>query len=767
MNKKKTLGTVLLATLALTARAQDGARERAVARQIDAQVRGQAASQPGARGEDPVAKLVRVLDEGSIPPGYSENSAKPGTPFYASIQLRSLGPLAFDTIYRLLPELGPFGTKNALQLLAERPDERFARQLESMLAADAAKQVAAAELIEKVPAEARKPLSVVARASANAQVCAHGLVAAAKCGAAANELQPQLDALLGSSDPYVLGSLAPILGTEPYRGERGRAVLESLLKAKRSAAFERLVGGWLHTLRMEDVSLARSLVGSPEADAQARHAVAIKLYGSTSQVLAPVLADVVLELDSSAQTQAIQNLMTNQCKVSPSALAGLLARVTGNELGAYLPYLSSAPLDASHAPVLEAIALDPKRSTPLRVAALNALDRVAPDRVAARADDLLADDGTFYAASNVLSARMTPGLVSVAVRHIRRVTARGQMPAVNPMLDAIAEKSDASDLAAILELLMPLPASTYQGSRGYPYEPALQALRRWFRHEQIPELVGERWWQIVGVHAGLREIVAKVATPKEAGPLTELYFESLRRRDEDARYDGSVTQITRLWAPELLQKLAGDDLTRALTAKLADPDSIVRLGALRLLLVLPATDRKATVKAALAGPWNPEVAAVLGMAPEVAEDAELRDRFVRGVLGGGNGGIAHVEAWQTFLLAVPQDVRREIATDLLDAHQKGPLRDAMVVHATVRALGADRNPADAERFRALLRDPASLIREAAARELARMTDKAAVPGLLEALKDDNDEIRKLAKDGLQRLDEFLAAEERWRERLRK
>src|SRR5262245_26084696 len=110
------ISVLLLAALsaAPSSRAQDG-REQAVQRQLDRQVRGEVATQPSARGEDAVARLVRVLDAGT-----AVGDDRPGTPGHAREQLRALGPLAFETVYRLLPELGAFGTKNALKLLAER-----------------------------------------------------------------------------------------------------------------------------------------------------------------------------------------------------------------------------------------------------------------------------------------------------------------------------------------------------------------------------------------------------------------------------------------------------------------------------------------------------------------------------------------------------------------------------------------------------------------------------------------------------------------------
>jgi hypothetical protein len=42
-----------------------------------------------------------------------------------------------------------------------------------------------------------------------------------------------------------------------------------------------------------------------------------------------------------------------------------------------------------------------------------------------------------------------------------------------------------------------------------------------------------------------------------------------------------------------------------------------------------------------------------------------------------------------------------------------------------------------------------------------------VPGLLDALKDDSAAIRNAAKEGLSRLEEYLAAEDHWQKRLGK
>jgi hypothetical protein len=696
MSDTHRFGTTVLLTFAALAQAQDGARERAVARQIDAQVRGQATTQPGTRGEDAVAKLVRVLDEGSIPPGYSENSARPGTPFHASIQLRSLGPLAFDTIYRLLPELGAFGTTNALELLAGRPDERFARQLEQMLrGSDAAKQVAAAELMDKVAPEGRKPLSALARASANAQVRAHGVVAAAQCGVPAGELQAELETLLAAPDKYVLGALEPLMVTDAYRGEAGRKVLESLLRAKSDDAFRVLANRWLQAIRAETLPLAKGLVAASVENPRARGVLASAALCSGNGVLIPLLADLVLEVgNDESRADAVEALARRKVPVSPATLSQVLAAATDPLANRYAQYLNAAPLDASHGPVLEATALDASRPFVLRSAALNALDRVAPERLVARAEQILADDAAARVAQALLAPRLTPQLVPVAVRHILRIArVGGQWPGLNALFDAVADKSDASNLVSMLELLGPLPPGVQVSVSMPPSLPCVPC-GAGCGTSRSPTSSEERWWQIVEhAHRDLREIVTRVATPADAGSLVGLYFAALRRVREEAVPPGGAQTLaaqTVNWLSGLLPKLAGVELTRALSAHLADQDAADRVAAMNMLINLPGTDRKAVARTALAEPWSKEIASTLAYAREVAQDEELRDGFVRGVLADA-GGISGAPSWRAFLSALPADARRKIAGDVLAAHQKQRKAPHIVAEAA-RALGGRPQP---------------------------------------------------------------------------
>ena len=762
MNTKTTLGMVLLATLAVAARAQDGAREQEVTKQLDAlRPGGPAGSPPSAQGEDAVARLVRLLDEGAVPTNYSDNSAnsaKPGTPLYAAVQLRALGPLAFDTIYRLLPELGPFGTKNALQILAARPDQRFAPLLEQMLRTDdPARQIAAAELIGRAPLEARQALSALALASTVTLVRAHGIAHAAANGAAAASLQaPLLDAL-ASEDRFVWQALTAVLGTVTYRGEPGRRVLEELAKAGREDAFAQLAPAWVDQLPAGQRSQVHELLQSIGPRATCRAAIARSLLAQES--VDPVLADLLLDIPSEGDcARAVARLTQADLRIAPATLATLRASDDGNLSGQVRLYLANGPLTANDAPVLESGVFDSSLRPDMREAHLRALARVAPDRIAARARDLLAADRYLAElAANLLADQLTPQLVPLLVAHIHRMAVDGRTPDAK-ILDAIVGKSDASDTEAMLDLLPPLQSA---GTTFWYTDTALRALERWFTSAQIPALV-ERWWETDRPDP-LIELVSRVAKPEAAAPLVELYFATRQREAQEAIRNGDSqekTERTDLWLRRLLPTLDGAALRAALTAHLADPSPSDRAEALRLLLPLGGVDRVALARSVLAGTWTVATADTIARMPEVARDAELRDLLVAGVLAAGSGANLDTDAFSTFLEATPAAARRTVATALLDAHH-AKAKPGALVSAAVRALGNERDVADAERFRALLHDDAEAVRLAAVEQLARLFDRAAVPGLLEALKDDDPRIRTLAQNGLQRLEEYLGAAEHW------
>lgn len=87
---------------------------------------GQGAQEPQAPqgGEDPIQRLIAVLDTGAA----TNTSVKD-----AAAQLATLGALVVPNLLAALPKLGPFGKNNVLDLVGQYDDSRVGDTLAGML----------------------------------------------------------------------------------------------------------------------------------------------------------------------------------------------------------------------------------------------------------------------------------------------------------------------------------------------------------------------------------------------------------------------------------------------------------------------------------------------------------------------------------------------------------------------------------------------------------------------------------------------------------
>jgi hypothetical protein len=152
---------------------------------------GSGSTQAGTR-EDPLAMWLGLLDD----------SPDDGKCQEAIRQLQSLGSLAVPSLLAKLEHFGPFGKRNAMQILALRPsDELYARIERYLLGQDAALAVVAAEVLAQLPKKPSLRLAGLAANSKIPEVILASVEARVRHGAQIEEAMRDLEGLLENAGP--------------------------------------------------------------------------------------------------------------------------------------------------------------------------------------------------------------------------------------------------------------------------------------------------------------------------------------------------------------------------------------------------------------------------------------------------------------------------------------------------------------------------------------------------------------------------------------
>lgn len=175
-----------------------------------------------------------------------------------------------------------------------------------------------------------------------------------------------------------------------------------------------------------------------------------------------------------------------------------------------------------------------------------------------------------------------------------------------------------------------------------------------------------------------------------------------------------------------------------------------------------AGERRGEVLRRLLRDDAPDVVAVAFAAPEQRTDPALRDATFATLLRLGPvvGELASV--W--FEAMNPKDATA-IATALLE-HEGFPKFTRPVVESALRALSASKDGKHVTILARAVSHPDVDVRVVVATNLGRTFDRAAVPHLVQLLKDDHHEVVNSANTALQRLSEFFEAEKKWADQLK-
>ncbi len=700
-------------------------RESEVKRQLDRTLAGkQDPGAPQSAPADPVEALVRTLDKGSTRTG-----GVPGSPGHAYNELTMLGTLAHSTIYRVIDSLGPFGVQASLDLLIAHPDQRLPDLLRRFLESeDPARQLHAARALSRISKDAALPLVELAELARSGPVRACALRARARHGAKAEDVVAGLRRLLAEQDPGAIGE-----AQETLFYVRGPSVVDFLAEVAQQdrECFQGLARNWLRGLDDAGEPTVLELMQRIEGNAPASRALADALayqLRDGSPLFWPVVAQkVLLHLQSPDERNRLLNrLVQKRVRVDPEILLALWRVRAEQERHQILQLMRENGTPGTYVRAYEEVAFDLRESTSSRADAILRLEKETPGRLRELAPRFLADDSIVAPAieplTRVADAKVLDHLVRLLVDPGTRRWSGSGSNAGAAILEAVAEQSTPENLASVLDLAR----GQLAGDRA-PDKARIQAvnhaLNRWFGAAQIEPAL-----------ARLHELEASVRA------------RILAKCRQLAQEDPAVADRVR----------AG--LTRHPTVP---EDSFPS----ETWLALPGSDPAELWQRMLKQPRSADcLARLLYAAPDFDPPAELQRLVVTQLAGLPRDNPAEFGEW---LQRLPAASRLAIAKLLLDNVRGVRKGDRSAILGALRVLGDTHKPEQVPYLQAMLRDADSNVRITAVQQLGRIFDKAAVPALLEALKDERPDVCSAAAAALDRYENYLLQEGKWQKLLGK
>ena len=270
--------------------------------------------------------------------------------------------------------------------------------------------------------------------------------------------------------------------------------------------------------------------------------------------------------------------------------------------------------------------------------------------------------------------------------------------------------------------------------------------------EQLAELI-ERTPQ-------LQRDVASVATGAMQGLITAAQSPVLVQALDKAlaREPISLPQVQCIL--QLMQACASPDclpaLRRALASPKADPFTP---DVARAALAVAGPQRRAVLLELLGAPNSAAVQVALD-ADGLGQEQELLARATEAMLRYGK----QLGSVDTLFNSLDPATRATQARAVLQSPNFPQFHQQFCI-SVLQALGSLKDPQFVAELAKGAQHPDLLVRMAAVEQLGRVFTRDAAPFLLELLKDDDEAVRKVAKDSLDRLAEYLDARTKWDERL--
>jgi len=701
-------------------------------------------------GNNAVVRLIHELDAGTKV-GSSE-------PFY---ELRQLGSLAVPALIGELDKLGYFGLSNAFLVFRSYPDPALYPVLEKMLRSDdQIRRTLAARFLPNLPADARSELAAIAIASDDLEVRKEGIRALLPLANQRRDMQQRVLEMARSESPRTLEAAIDLL-SDPEFGDRklAAATLEGFVG---NADPNIVIGAsyaWSKVCQEGDEDRALALLARlPSLQARKPiYDVAVERLQSWTRVQKQAL-------ESEGLRNTINQLWTNQQPDFDEATwIGFLGRKSSR--------ISALALDVLRK-------LRSKRATPevvkllddrfLKDKAFLYLVDLAPELLQPRLSELYRDSQLQPHVSQVLPELVGPQHVPWLVELLERDYHDPSVIFKSRYLAMIARISTIEHWDLLTDLADPASERTRTFSEGnydFVVDAVETAVRRWFAPSLIP-LACERLPRMDKRLAGtVMELMWPAASGKDATSIRGLLERSLAalREGKDERWHafGRYLDYSRLaeYAIQLLGEIKADGFGKTLMPLLVHENDAIADAAFQVLIAGDSTDQKQLFRHVLTSDVAAGLLSQVLQHDVVVTDPDLRKLAIDRLANwSGEANISSADAYVTKLSKADREAFG--AKVLAREHGDNSVPSWLIVTA-LYAYGSLKSAKYVEAFAGYLDHADWRVRYTAVEQLGRTFSREAGPYLIEALKDDDARIAKLAKQALAKIKDYLAEKAKW------
>ncbi|MEZ5989460.1 MAG: HEAT repeat domain-containing protein [Planctomycetota bacterium] len=210
-----------------------------------------------------------------------------------------------------------------------------------------------------------------------------------------------------------------------------------------------------------------------------------------------------------------------------------------------------------------------------------------------------------------------------------------------------------------------------------------------------------------------------------------------------------------------LDKMTGQAGRKVLLGLLDDEELAYVAG--QALFARKDVAEKAVAEAALASPRHRDLLQLVLQRKVAAEDEELRKALVERLTELPPGAEVP-DSLTTFLYSLPSTSRGDVCVAL--AAKQGLAGRSELLHPVLQIIGDAKEARNIDFLGRFLKHGDPAIRELAVSGIGRTFDEKAIPFLLEALKDDYNQVSGEARNRLARLSQYLQEVEDWNRRLK-
>lgn len=650
--------------------------------------------------------------------------------------LDKLGALAVPALLAALDTLGPFGQRHALQLLARHADDRVIDAIAKRLTSeDPTLQVMGAEVLHMLPASARRSLLPTLGALEHPVAIAHAARARARDADGVDDALRWLDTATAAGRPELDRQILHILAErKSLWGHPGASAIAARIAAR---GVEDAIETWSSVSRPLDGEAALALLRSlPAPDLRHRLFQTVR-HDLGRNEAAFFIGALGTDLGADTIRDCVALIRSRGLRGAGKELTPLLDSPSPVLRREVLDYLAKSP-DPIPVERVEGLLFDQPEA--VRVAAFGCLASRAPARLNRHARALL---------------QRTPKLWHSVLEHLaRHADAQGARAAIRAaMADDSLDRSEVHTIVGqrttgenLLDVLDYVDPHKSQSRSWSSRPPAVRrAFERWFTAHHTAAAIGRIADVDAAVAADIANLVAAHAGSEDVPEITR----ALRNGTLPPEVVGSLV--------ETMARLGGASTLPVLRDYLVHDDTTIRAGAWRGLRSMAPGERTHDLMRLISSKDAPKIMTHLLEDPIVRTHPEI-SALARTRIAGWTEPRVELRG---FLNAIDEKHLVELGEKLLLRSADRPAPNDRLVLDVMTALRRVEGEPLLAAHAAALRHPAAMVRRQAAFHLGRSCSKDAVAPLMDALRDEDEDVVRNVEAALERIRQYHDARRRW------